>query len=178
MAQKRVNVSYDPDSHVMTFAPVAEGHDSTDIDLETVYPGAIAALGKTKNGAVAVLQFLHGVRQKGGDVYSSKEKVPDELVAKAVTAVFATIQGGNFSARGVGDGVGKSNDDILALIRLTEKTPEACREYYDGLTEDGIKELREHKQFALTKTKIRNERAAEKEAKLEAEAADSPALNF
>ena len=141
MASKRVDVNYDADAHTMTFAPVAEGNDSTLIALDDVFPGAIVALGKTKNGAVAVEQFLHGVRQKGGDVYSSKEKVPDNLVAKAVTAVFATIQAGNFSARGVGDGVGKSNDIIAALVIVTGKTKEECVKYWESRDDDQKKDL-------------------------------------
>ena len=176
MASKRVNVNYDADAHTMAFAPVVEGHESCVIALDDVFPGAIAALAKTKNGAVAVEQFLHGVRQKGGDVYSSKEKVPDNLVAKAVSAVFESIMGGNFSARGVGDGVGKSNDIIQALMQVTGKEKEACLKYYEGMDDAAKKDLANHGQIDLEVKKIRKARADVKLAAAETAAADAPEI--
>lgn len=178
MASKRVDVKYDAETHSMTFAPVAEDCDECVIEFDEIYPGAIAALLKTKNGAAAVSAFVHGNRQKGGDSYSSRDKVPDSLIGTTVSAIFTAIAEGNWNARGVGDGVSKSNDDLLALVVVTGKTEEECRTYYATLDDDGITNLRAHKGFALAKKEIRDKRAADKTAKLREEAESAPELTF
>ena len=190
MPTKRVDVDYNADSHIMIFAPVAEDCDAANVNLDEVYPGAIAALLKTKNGAMAVHAFVHGNRQKGGDTYSAKDKVPDEVVAEAVSTVFASIAGGNWSTKGIGEGVARSNDDILGLMELytidgkETKTLQECKDWYGKLApapatgKGSVADLRLHKKFDHAKATVRERRADERLAAKAKLAVDAPALDF
>ena len=190
MPTKRVDVTYDADTHIQTFAPVADGCDAAAIALDDVYPGAIAALAKTKNGAMAVHAFVHGNKQKGGDSYSAKDKVPDEVVGEAVTKVFESITDGNWSTKGIGEGVARVNDDLLGLMELytvngkETKTMDECKDWYGKLApapatgKGSVADLRLHKKFDLAKSKVRERRTAERNATKAKLAADAPALDF
>ncbi len=95
--------------------------------------------------------------------------------------------------RGTGAGGAKAmNDNILAMVKVTGKDEEACREKWLSLSEENDSagnpvsedtqseqdEWKNHPSMVLARKEIRDERAKAKTKDLRAKAKDAPALSF
>lgn len=172
---------------ILTFHKVEDVDNSIEFDIAELVGGAEVYAALTPYGRWSLMRDANNTL---GDTFAGD---PDGKVFKETSqARYDKFVSGELG-RGTGTGGAKAmNDNILAMVKVTGKDEEACREKWLSLSEENDSagnpvsdetqseqdEWKNHPSMVLARKEIRDERAKEKTKKLRADAKDAPVLSF
>ncbi len=144
---------------------------------------AVARLADFSDEIVTQLA-LHGLSQKGGDSYAGAKSAcaendidPEEWSKAQVEGVIRQLTDGEWTVRREGGGGGGVTDLARALAEATGSDLTDAVAKVNDADKDTKAALRKHPAIAAILARLRQERAAKKQAELESAAADAPALS-